>query len=194
MKKVFVAIPTGGTIRTELLFFLLNLDRDYDTKISATTFGSCAENRNKLVTDFLKTDFEWLLLLDADTIPPSDILNMTENNVDVCSGLYYVWIKNGLHPLAMNKVDNSYQVSKETGLFEVDGIGGGTLLIRREILEKIDPPYFLVTHDSDGLVEQGNDLYFCEKVKKAGFKIWVDTSYRSDHYKTVNLKLLGGKL
>jgi GT2 family glycosyltransferase len=63
----------------------------------------------------------------------------------------------------------------EKGLLEVDGVGFGCALTKVEMLKKIEKPWF-VMGDSFG-----EDLYFCEKAKQAGFEIYCDTSVQVGH-------------
>jgi len=195
--KVFIAIPTGnGNIRVEIMFFLLNLDKEYDVKVSYTAFGGISHNRCRLVDRFLKSKYEWLLFIDSDTMPPFDVLEMTKNGKDICSGIYFQW-QGGrkLDPLVYKKTKNvvheEYRIFNDTSeenLVEVDGVGAGCLLIHRKVFETIKKPYFLFEYDENGYLDVGEDFYFCQKAQKAGFKIWVDRKMVAGHYKTVNLK------
>jgi len=195
--KVYIAIPTGGLMRAELLLWSHQLDfNKYEITFDITTIGQAQDNRNILIKRFLKSDYEWLLFVDADTVPPPNILDMTENKVNICSGVYYVWLKNNLVPLIMKRVSSGdYNilanfVSAEHYLIEVDGIGGGALLINRKVFERLKPPYFLVIYGNDGIRVKGNDFYFCEKAKKKGFKVYVDLRFVSKHFKELDLKML----
>lgn len=193
--KVYITIPTTGTIRVELMFFLLNLDKDYDVFIDHTNGGFIAENRNKLVYRFLKSKYDWLLFIDSDMLLPFDVLEMTKNGKDICSGIYFQWKKDKLVPLVYKKSKNDfneeYKTFNETSdeeLVEVDGVGAGCLLIHRKVFEAIEKPYFLFEYNEDGIISLGEDFYFCNKAQEAGFKIWIDRRMVCSHYKIVNLK------
>ena len=191
--KVFIAIPTTGIIRTEVSFFLLHLDDDYDTEVQFTFGGGIVNNRNWLVERFLQTDYEWLFCIDSDTLPPFNVLEMTKNGKDICSGVYYQWQNNKLIPLIYKKRSGLHKVFydvDETDVVEVDGVGAGCLLINRKVFETVKKPYFMLGYDDKGICNLGEDLYFCEKAQKAGFKIWVDRKMICDHYKTVSLKVV----
>jgi len=195
--KVYVGIPTTGNIRVDLMFFLLNTDKEYDIRVDYTTYGQIPHNRNKLVDRFLKTDYEWFFFIDSDTLPPFDVLEMTKNGKDICSGVYFQWDggKQKLDPLVYRTTENDfhkeYIVFNETSeedLVEVDGIGAGCLLIHRKVFEAIEKPYFLFVYNREGQLEIGEDFFFCQKAQEAGFKIWADRSKVCSHYKTVDLK------
>lgn len=189
--KVFIAIPTTGNIRTELAFFLIHLDENYDTEVLFTFGGGITHNRNLLVENFLMTEYEWLLFIDSDIMPPFNVLEMTKNRRDICSGVYYQWKDDKLVPLVYKKESNHYKIFyniDENDVVEVDGAGAGCLLINRRVFEAIKKPYFIFEYDKGGLCTLSEDLYFCEKAKKAGFKIFVDRKMICDHYKTITLK------
>lgn len=61
-------------------------------------------------------------------------------------------------------------------LFEIDGCGMHFCMIRRDVLEKMERPWFHApTRNS------GEDFYFCRGVKKAGFQLFGDTSVMTGH-------------
>ncbi|MDP6460053.1 MAG: hypothetical protein QF829_04605, partial [Candidatus Hydrothermarchaeota archaeon] len=55
-------------------------------------------------------------------------------------------------------------------LFRVDAVGMGCCLIKAEVFRSIAQPWFVY----DVKRNRGEDIYFCEKVKEAGYDIWVD--------------------
>ena len=60
---------------------------------------------------------------------------------------------------------------------EKDGCGMHFTMIRRDVLEALEPPYF-VTGSETGA---GEDYYFCQQAQKAGFKIHWDKSVYTGH-------------
>lgn len=65
----------------------------------------------------------------------------------------------------------------DTDLMEVDGCGSHFVLIRRDVVEALTPPYYVFLGDTHA----GEDFYFCRKVKEAGFPIYVDLSVQTGH-------------
>jgi hypothetical protein len=64
----------------------------------------------------------------------------------------------------------------EHDLVEIDGCGMHFCLIRRDVLEAIEPPWF-----EAGSTLSGEDFYFCRKVRAAGFQIYADLSVHTGH-------------
>lgn len=62
-------------------------------------------------------------------------------------------------------------------LYEVDRTGGHCLLIRRDVLQAIEPPWFV----AEVMRRNREDFYFCERVQQAGFRVFVDFSCMAGH-------------
>jgi len=77
---------------------------------------------------------------------------------------------------------------KPTGLFKAYRVGGTGILVRRDVLEKIKPPYQITTYNEDYThVELSEDFYFCDKVREAGFDLWVDPNVICHHYHNLDI-------
>ena len=73
-----------------------------------------------------------------------------------------------------------------TGLVSVDAVGLGACLIRREVMEKIakqagDGPMFKFEFIGRNKVV-GEDVFFCQKIREAGYEILVDLSLEIKHF------------
>jgi len=143
--------------------------------------------RNILVENALKSGADYILFVDSDMIPetPSDpnmaLRILYECNAPVVSALYRVKKKEG-YTYAMWLKDPKGRgyvaVEKWTGNYiKVDAVGLGFCLIKTEVFEKMDKPYFHWELQD----EISEDFYFCEKVKKLGYTIRVMTDVRFSH-------------
>jgi GT2 family glycosyltransferase len=74
--------------------------------------------------------------------------------------------------------------------FSSDGglVGAGFLLVRKEVFEAMEYPYFDATFMNKEVEDSpdisyfiGEDNYFCLKVQEAGFDIYLDTRIKSPH-------------
>jgi hypothetical protein len=69
------------------------------------------------------------------------------------------------------------------GLFRAHRIGGTGLLVRRDVLEKLKSPYQKTTYNEKNTgVTLSEDIYFSEKVREAGFDLWVDPAIECEHW------------
>jgi SAM-dependent methyltransferase len=79
-----------------------------------------------------------------------------------------------------DKLKNSEAIvlpSTKEDLLEVDGVGAGCILVHRQVLDAIEPPWF--EYNKESFV--GEDFYFCRKVQAAGFKIFLDPGVICGH-------------
>lgn len=68
----------------------------------------------------------------------------------------------------------------EKMLFEVGGIGCGCMLVKMSVFDKLETPWFNVQLEGEEIV-RSEDLWFCDKVRRAGFSVWCDPTIRVWH-------------
>jgi GT2 family glycosyltransferase len=131
-------------------------------------------------------DYSHIMWIDSDIIfQPEDIMKLLSHDLDIVSGLYhltpdtYSVVKLGQE----NFSHDSELVSKD--LIEAKSVGTGFLLVKKGVFEKIERPWFQTGEiEEDGKKKfLGEDIYFCLKARKAGFKIFADPTIRVNHLK-----------
>ena len=102
-----------------------------------------------------------------------------EEEAHIVSALYYARSEKFL-PVAYVKdfSDNEFRhfpiLEVPDTLCQVDAIGFGGVLTRREVFEKVPYPWFRFD-------KAGEDIYFCVEAKKAGFNIFLDGQMKMGH-------------
>lgn len=205
--KIYVAIPTTGTVVDSQSYVLRELQENYKEHVELYFPAQAVRRifhdfaRNKLVEDFLATDCDILWFLDSDIAPSREVLDLVAVDGDkwqLAGACYPVFMTppGGEIP---EVVFTTYKKNPETGNFTpsnapkegkefVDGLATGCLFIKREVLEKLEKPYFEFTFDKlDRELKEGEDLGFCRKVHELGYKFYVDYSLVCRHQKTVDL-------
>ena len=145
--------------------------------------------------------FKYVMTLETDNIQPPDahirlLESIEECKLDAVSGIYFT--KGDVNmPMAYGNPD----VYRQTGVLgfepldvrraiesgrvvEVNGIAMGCSLYRMELFREIQQPWFVTVNDvvpGKGVVGFTQDLYFCEKAKRAGKRFGVDTRVRVGH-------------
>ena len=190
MKKIFVAIPTySGLINSKLVEQLLNMQKsqEYEVEVMCVKGGPVDYVRNVMVEKFLKSGFDYMLMIDDDIIPPADILDMAKHEKDITAGMCYIWYgkRRGINgnlfrldstnPVSYKLIDTGKAVEKR-GLVEVDATGTGCMMIHRKVFDMIEKPYFKTDMDESlSKIKLSNDLYFCHKAKQKNIRVYVDT-------------------
>jgi GT2 family glycosyltransferase len=137
---------------------------------------SLAEIRNELTEHALKTDATHFLWLDGDEIFPQNMVQeLLKHDKDIV-GAWTVIRQDGKPNVYKMVGKYKHTPIMGEGLKEVDRLGFGSILIKREVFEKLKRPWF--SFDKHHHTE---DLYFCDKAREAGFKIYNDFNLRCLH-------------
>ncbi|HDY66398.1 MAG TPA: hypothetical protein ENH85_01255 [Candidatus Scalindua sp.] len=199
-KRIYIAVLNQGDIRVELSAFLheLPFQGKYDVAITYPNEKPISNNRNKIVQDFLlKKEFDYLLMIDGDIIPPPNVLNLADFQKDIISPVCFIYQKSVVAPLTLKMgKEGQYTVAEfkgYEGLIEVDAVGTGCMMLSRKVLEEIPAP-FADVFDEHGVRKFGLDLAFCRKAKAKGYKVFCHLDYIAKHYVKVDLQTIYGAL
>lgn len=148
--------------------------------------------RNNIVEQALKASASHLLMMDTDQIYPIDtITKLLSHKLSVVHcpvPRRYEPFDNILLRGKLNKYTSLEEGKdyKDGELISISATGTGCVLYSMEVFYKIKPPWFQFLPNRKksvgGLV--GEDIGFCIKLKKAGFKIYADTSIKMGHLTT----------
>lgn len=153
--------------------------------------------RNKALAQGLRDGFTHVLFLDTDMIHPDDlfhrILKYCAREI-VVSGFYTqrhppfapIAMRNGqLHESGRFVVyhhDDDFADVDADGLRDEELVGMGCCLIPLSIVRAIGPmPWFEYKTDLEGWHLVSEDVPFCEKVRAAGFAIFLDPAIECGH-------------
>lgn len=157
--------------------------------------------RNAYVKQFLDSGCDVLWFIDSDIVPAEKTLELVTKHYDkwsVAGAPYPVWMSQ----VGYEGPQITYTVYKtlgdgkglapasipDYGLDFVEGIATGCIFIKREVIEKLQEPYFEFKYDPiTRAISEGEDLGFCMKVNKLGYKFFIDYSMLCHHFKKVSL-------
>ena len=137
------------------------------------------------ICEYTDKQFTHILWLDDDHVfTPDMLVYLARHDVEVVSALYFGRSK----PLPVAYVkdmnDDKYKhyplIEVPRKLCEVDAVGFGSLLMRRDILDRLDEPWF-------SFKGAGEDIYFCVHAKEQGVKIYLDGSFLLGHLGEQNI-------
>jgi GT2 family glycosyltransferase len=151
--------------------------------------------RERCVEGAMAWGADYLLFFDADMhVPTSAILQLIRNDVSICGALAFTG-RDPITPVIYDAAEVFQPDPERPGegvvhldykpvlhyekdaLQQVDAIGSGCMLVKREAFEKIPKPWFYST----GI---GEDIMFCLRAKRHGVPVYVDTRVKVPHLKT----------
>lgn len=132
------------------------------------------------ICEYTGEKFTHVLWLDDDSVFNPDLLVYLARHgeKDVVSALYFgrtrhlpvVYVKDN----TPDKYKHFPLVQVPSAMMEVDAVGFGACLMRRDVFERMEEPYFAFN-------QAGEDIYFCVHAKEQGIRIWCDGSYMLGH-------------
>lgn len=187
-KRILIAVPTNRFVETETMKSIYDLDlpSNVDTEIQFF-YGYQIDQIRNLIAEWGRR-YDYLFCVDSDIVLPADTLKRFINaDRDVISGLY-IQRKPGEHILEIYK-DNGhggvsnipYERLKNRGIVEVASCGFGCVLVKSEVLRRMEYPHFQYHSALDHANTISEDIYFCLKARSLGFKIWADTDLHCEH-------------
>ena len=144
--------------------------------------------REHLSDQALEMDMDYIFMIDDDMIVPSNLFESLYNHdVDIVAPLAFG--RNHPHPPVIYEIQEGYDTVEKKHYFinyplktypkdtfvECDAVGFGAVLIKCDVLRKMKKPWFMSTCGT------GEDIYFCNKAKKVGARVFVDTSVKLGH-------------
>lgn len=194
---VVIGAPCYGAVQPEVLEdwmrFAYHCGRrmpDFDFATAIRTKTEQFRSRNSIVDAAMQANADYLLMIDDDmiinpwlTTGPTDeygfLAKLLAHDKDICGVLYYQRT-GGCLPVLMTQVaSGGYRFLHEDeithGLQRVDVAGGGCLLIKMRVFDRLQPPYFRPEF------EYGTDIQLCQAAKAKGFEVWADTAIEFGH-------------
>ena len=196
------------------LFQLIQYDGSNNRRLSnwaniRTSGYSIPEGRNELFEGFLRTDAQWILVVDADMGFQPDALDQLLASADkverpVVGGLCFAYRDSGsdgyggfrsyplptiydwvTHPDGKNRMTGRkhYPVN---ALVRCAGTGAALVLIHRSAVEAVKEKYgtwFDRIPGPDGLL--GEDISFCYRLGALDIPVFVNTAVRTTHHKNI---------
>lgn len=192
--KVFIAEPSHGLInymahdnRINFYSHIAKLEATTNYKFFTGTVGRLMVSyaRDIICTRALAAGMDYILWIDDDMMIPFNVFDrLIMHHVDMVMPLTFMRIP-PYQPVMWDdyiekgelRFRNLTKYPKDT-LFPASEIGFGVVLMKVDILNKIQAPYFLMNSSI------GEDIHFCYRLKEKGIQCWVDTSFGVGHIGT----------
>lgn len=142
--------------------------------------------RKKCCEQAIETGADYIMFLDDDMVWPENMIQRLvaiadHGKYDMVSGWYTNRAKEKPIPLSYmrqpNEMYSAYMIKREHvgKIIACDATGFGALLIRTEMLHKIEKPWFEIP---DSMTE---DIYFFNKCHDLGIPVYIDTGLSCGH-------------
>jgi len=180
----------------------IRMRRPEGTPLFTLSGSRVDKQRNMIVEAVLNSKAQWLLFIDDDHLVPVDGLErLMAHNKPFVTGVYLT--KNEpFRTTQMGEVEGregegyasltAEQIGSKA-LVPIDATGMGFTLIRREVFEALPKPWYSVAIQPNGNVK-GEDVYFCEKARKAGIELLADVSLNIPHLTPRGVVLKGDQV
>jgi len=182
--KICIGIPTSGTIKSSTVFSLCSLfkDPDFEPYIIIRESSLVHQNRESIAREVLESGCPYLLFIDSDMVfKPEAVKALLSRDKDIIGANTHLrklpltsTVK--LHNEKGEKVYTAYNST-----FECQAVGTGFMLIKTKVFKELSHPWFFFKQDDEGKLTCGEDMWFCNKARDKGFKIWCDPTIEVGH-------------
>lgn len=186
-----VGIPLATDYRADarLMGMVEGWDRNEKIETYYPASDSVCHNRDKIVkyAEYRIPKPTHILFFDSDVVPrPNTLEKLLLHDKDIVAGVYPMLLRGKL----------CWSVSREElfkpvrwlpdNPFKAISCGCGVILIKYQVFEKLEWPYWKNVY-APGIKVMQEDIYFCEKARTAGFDIWCDPKIRCGYNRVFDL-------
>lgn len=183
---VAVGLPTFDDVKADFTLSLVMMvahTREVQWAFNHSKATWVAHARNLIVEGAIELGADWLLFVDSDmTFPRETLQRLMSWNKDIVCASYvkkkppYLTVGSlAQRPGSDDKVGATAQVAAN-GLYEMKEIGLGVCLIKMEVFKRLSKPWFHYASRPGSNVMTGEDILWCNEVKKLGYKIYLDAA------------------
>ncbi len=196
-----------GQVAEDYMRMMFHLGRrcpEYNFQLAVKWKSEQFRARNAIVKAGLQFGADYIWMLDDDHIIdtgnnrmptsaydlPIKLAKHLEDNekIGVVGALYY---QRGAecYPVIMQEMDGKpfFLQHREVSarMQKVDVTGGGCMMIRASIFDKIEQPWFAPEH------QFGTDIQLCRQARDVGYEVWCDTSLEIGHLQKEKVVITG---
>jgi hypothetical protein len=192
-----IGLPfSGNPVRPEWALTLAMMDRPLSFNYAfAPVHGKDVDEARNAIADLaVQHKVKYLFFLDDDVTPTKNCLTKLtyyldqpqNKDVAVVGGIYCTKTDPAVPLVFKDEGVGPYWEWKMGDVFEVNGLATGCMLIRVEIFEQLEKPYFKTVDEPStptaGTTTVTDDLYFCKKVRDKNYKIVADSNIWCLHW------------
>jgi GT2 family glycosyltransferase len=186
--KICVATPSTGVIKTETHLSILGTVYNTKHELYHVIWNSCYvhENRTILVNMARDEKCDAIFFVDSDMAFHNQTLNKLIAVDKPVVGADYNHRHFPLESTVKFADESGHLISKRKDEFpkvpfRCFGVATGCMLIKMDVFDKIDIPWFDFEYDEQGKVATGEDIFFCKQLYNKGIEVWCDPTVEIGH-------------
>jgi hypothetical protein len=186
--KLSILVPTRDTVHSQFSYCLAQLfkttsELGIETFLFYDSSTILLNQRERLLEQAKKVNSDYILWLDSDMMFPSTTaVRLLGHNKDIVACNYTKRTK-PLKTVAYTNLNdwNSWvPMEPQDELVKVEGVGMGCMLMKLDIFEKIQKPYFEFRYKEDTQDYFGEDFILLGKLREQGYDVFIDTVLSMD--------------
>ncbi len=186
--KLSILVPTRDTVHSQFSYCLAQLykitsELGIETFLFYDSSTILLNQRERLLEQAKKVNSDYVLWIDSDMMFPSTTaVRLLEHNKDIVACNYTKRTK-PLKTVAYTNLNdwNSWlPMEPQDELVKVEGVGMGCMLMKLDIFEKIQKPYFEFRYKEDTQDYFGEDFILLGKLREQGYDVYIDTVLSMD--------------
>lgn len=194
--KVAIGLPSGDMLHADFALSLVNLcihsiTRGIHCAIINEKRSLLEISRNTIVQSAFELGADYLFTLDSDMVFPAETLHrlLSHKKDIVCADAVRRRepVTSVLLGMDGKRIQHDPKVDAKAPLIEVKGGSNAVCLMKMDVFKKTKQPHYLVEYNAKTQQFLGEDFYFTNKVRQAGFKFYCD-SYLSQYIGHIGVK------
>jgi len=199
MKRIMVAVPCREQMDVETVKCLQKLEKDMrlrkdlEVDVEFLVGTIIHDMRHKLAERAIENNYDYVLWVDSDMIFDSDVLvDLLNDDKDIVTAVcfmrkapydpcIYSKMRMGLGT-DENEIEKYHDYPRDNGLFEVEACGFAMILMKTKVLKQLlDTSGHIFFPVKTPNLALGEDLSFCIRARRQGFRIWCDPKPKIGH-------------
>jgi len=186
--RILLAIPTTGRIPIQTVSSILETVERGKVDLFMMSGSLIYDARDSFAKYAVDNGYDFILYADSDMIfNKEDLMRLLAHNVGICSGLYVRRDGSGEN-VAYKKIITRRRIpfrepklivdDTSSGFSPVSACGFGFCLIKCSVLKCMYKYYKSLFEPFKGV---GEDIAFCIRAKRIGFKTFIDRDVKLGH-------------
>jgi hypothetical protein len=186
--SVAILVPTKDTVYSHFSYSLSNLVKvttqmGIETHLFFDASTILINQRESLIKQAIEVGAEWVLWLDSDMMfPPTTLLRLLGHNQNIvgCNYMKRAYPFKSVAYTDTSDWESWIPIQYSDELVDAEASGMGCVLMRTEIFQKLEKPYFEYTYQPKTEDWGGEDFTLFKKLNKLGYQLKIDMNLSNE--------------